>query len=249
MRKQINRVRNWKQFLTESIDSGSLIIYHRTRKNPMDFNKGFKSSQYGGKYGTGLYSFYDLDSATNKFNTERYGEFLVEISVQNNGKFLILDPDLLKKVYGYNISLMEQLKRIFGGKFNKFYQQNKERIDELIGVSDKMGDNPTGAWDSQEAMIRFQNTGLYGSTNSSNILGGLIFGCKGFLEQCDGASVIDDLGKVFVLYETNLINPIRYSEDNGKTWISIKNKTSYNIGKDNRSGEDKLSNQKFSGIE
>ena len=232
--RKINRVRNWKQFLTESIDSGSLIIYHRTDKNPMDFNKGFKSSQYGGKYGTGLYSFYDLDSATNKFNTEKYGKYLLEISVQNNGKFLILDPDLLKKVYGSNISLMEQLKRIFGGKFNKFYQQNKEIIDELIGVSDKMGDEAyKGA----------------GRTNSSDTLGGLVFGCKGFFEECDGAAILDNLGKVFVLYETNLINPIRYSEDNGKTWISIKNKSSYNIGKDNRSGEDKLSNQKFSGIE
>ena len=44
------------------------------------------------------------------------------------------------------------------------------------------------------------------------------------------------------------MNPIRYSDD-GKTWKSIKNKESYNIGKDNRSGEDKISNQKFSGIE
>lgn len=45
------------------------------------------------------------------------------------------------------------------------------------------------------------------------------------------------------------MNPIRYSDDDGKTWKSIKNKESYNIGKDNRSGEDKISNQKFSGIE
>jgi hypothetical protein len=220
--------------LNESIDSGSLILYHRTDKNPIDFNKGFKSSQYGGKYGTGLYTFYDLDSATNEFNTEKYGKYLLEISVQNNGKFLFLDPDLLKKVYGSNISLIEQLKRIFGGEFNNFYQQNKETIDELIGVSDKMGEEPY--------------EGARG-TNSSNILGGLVFRCKGFFKKCDGAAILDDLGKVFVLYETNLINPIRYSEDNGKTWTSIKNKSSYNIGKDNRSGEDKLSNQQSSGIE
>ena len=234
MREQIDRVKNWKPILNESIDIGSLILYHRTDKNPLDFNKGFKSSQYGGKYGTGLYTFYDLDSATDEYKGQRYGKYLLEISVQNNGKFLILDPDLLKKVYGSNISLMEQLKRIFGGKFNKFYQQNKERIDELIGVSDKMGDE---AYEGA------------GRTNSSDILGGLVFGCKGFFEECDGVAVIDDLGKVFILYETNLMNPIRYSEDNGKTWISIKNKSSYNIGKDNRSGEDKLSNQKSSEIE
>jgi hypothetical protein len=219
--------------LNESIDNGSFILYHRTNKNPLDFNKGFKSSQYGGKYGTGLYTFYDLDSATNEFNAEKYGKYLLEISVQNNGKFLILDPDLLKKVYGSDISLIEQLKKIFGGKFNKFYQQNKKNIDEILGVSDKMGE------ESYEGS---------GSTNSTDILGELAFRCKGFFEECDGAAVLDNLGKVFVLYETNLINPIRYSEDNGKTWISIKNKSSYNIGKDNRSGEDKLSNQKFSGI-
>ena len=209
--------------INEDIDSGSFIVYHRTDRDPLDFNKGFKSSQYGGAYGTGLYTFYDLESANDEYN-HRYGKHLIEISVQNNGKFLILDPKLLKKVYGTNISLIDQLEKLLGGKFNKFYQQNKERIEEL------------------------KNLDL--GVNSSQILGGFVFGCKGFIQVCDGALVIDDkLGNVFVLYETSLMNPIRYSDDDGKTWKSIKNKESYNIGKDNRSGENKISNQKFSGIE
>jgi len=214
--------------INESIDSGSFVLYHRTDREPLDFNKGFKSSQYGGAYGTGLYTFYDLDSTEKQ---SKYGKNIIEISVQNNGKFLILDPSLLKKVYGNDITLIEQLKKVFGGKFNKFYQENKERLEEIKNLD-------LGFKDDQ------------GRTNSQEILGALAFGCKGFIKECDGAAIIDGrLGEVFVLYETNLMNPIRYSDDDGKTWKSIKNKESYNIGKDNRSGEDKISNQKFSGIE
>lgn len=214
--------------INESIDGGSFIVYHRTDREPLDFNKGFKSSQYGGAYGTGLYTFYNLDSTEKQ---SKYGKNIIEISVQNNGKFLILDPSLLKKVYGNDITLIEQLKKVFGGKFNKFYQENKERLEEIKNLD-------LGFKDDQ------------GRTNSQQILGALAFGCKGFIKECDGAAIIDGrLGEVFVLYETNLMNPIRYSDDDGKTWKSIKNKESYNIGKDNRSGEDKISNQKFSGIE
>ena len=214
--------------INESIDGGSFIVYHRTDREPLDFNKGFKSSQYGGAYGTGLYTFYNLDSTEKQ---SKYGKNIIEISVQNNGKFLILDPSLLKKVYGNDITLIEQLKKVFGGKFNKFYQENKERLEEIENLD-------LGFKDDQ------------GRTNSQQILGALAFGCKGFIKECDGAAIIDGrLGEVFVLYETNLMNPIRYSDDDGKTWKSIKNKESYNIGKDNRSGEDKISNQKFSGIE
>ena len=214
--------------INESIDGGSFIVYHRTDREPLDFNKGFKSSQYGGAYGTGLYTFYNLASTEKQ---SKYGKNIIEISVQNNGKFLILDPSLLKKVYGNDITLIEQLKKVFGGKFNKFYQENKERLEEIKNLD-------LGFKDDQ------------GRTNSQQILGALAFGCKGFIKECDGAAIIDGrLGEVFVLYETNLMNPIRYSDDDGKTWKSIKNKESYNIGKDNRSGEDKISNQKFSGIE
>ena len=114
--------------INESIDGGSFIVYHRTDREPLDFNKGFKSSQYGGAYGTGLYTFYNLASTEKQ---SKYGKNIIEISVQNNGKFLILDPSLLKKVYGNDITLIEQLKKVFGGKFNKFYQENKERLEEI----------------------------------------------------------------------------------------------------------------------
>ena len=226
IREQIDRIRNWKPILKESIDSGSFILYHRTRNNPLDFNKGFKVGEGGGKYGSGLYSFYDLSNATDDFRALDYGDYIVEISVQNNGKFLILDPQLLKKVYGGNISLMGQLKKIFGGKFTKFYAQNKQKIDEL------------------------NNLNLEEGENSSNILTNLVFQCKGFFQGCDGVAVIDDrLGAMFILYETDLMNPLRYSKDEGETWISMKNLTSFNIGKDDRNKEDKLSVQKYSGFD
>lgn len=224
IREQIDRVRNWKQFLSESIDSGSFILYHRTHHNPFDFNKGFIVSKYGGKYGSGLYTFYDLSNATD-FRALRYGDNIVEINIQNNGKFLILDPNLLGKVYGRKIGLIEQLKKIFDGKFTKFYKENKQKIDEL-----------------EEMGIDY--------TNSSFILGNLVFQCKGFFQGCDGVAVIDDqLGGIFILYETDLMNPLIYSKDEGKTWTSIKNKTSFNIGKDDRNKEDKLSIQKYSGFD
>lgn len=250
MREQINKVKNWKQFLNEnketiptennpwqdyeeakrvlneSIDSGSFILYHRTRNNPLDFNKGFKVSKYGGKYGSGLYAFYNLSNATDDYRALDYGDYIIEINVQNNGKFLFLDPKLLKKVYGRNISLIEQLKKVFGGKFTHFYKENKQIIDNLNELNLEEGEN------------------------SSNILGALVFRCKGFFQGCDGAAVVDDrLDEMFILYETDLMNPLRYSKDEGKTWISIKNKESFGIGKDDRNKEDKLYNQKYSGFD
>lgn len=227
IREQIDRIRNWKPILKESIDSGSFILYHRTSKNPLDFNKGYKVGEWSGKYGSGLYSFIDLSNATNDTFRD-LGDYIVEISVQNNGKFLILDPQLLKKVYGGNISLIGQLKKIFGGKFTKFYAQNKQKIDELNNLN-----------------LEEEYAG-----NSSNILQNLVFHCKGFFQGCDGVTVIDsNFGAIFILYETDLMNPLRYSTDEGKTWTSIKNKTSFNIGKDDRNKEDKLSVQKYSGFD
>ena len=226
IREEIHKIRNSKLILNESIDSGSFILYHRTGHNPLDFNKGFKVSKFGGKYGSALYTFYTLSNATDEYRATKYGETIIEISIQNNGKFLILDPKLLKKVYGRNISLIDQLKKIFGGKFTQFYNQNKKLIDEQNKLNLEEGNN------------------------SSNILAAFIFQSKGFLYGCDGAAIIDDiLGEIFVLYETDLMNPLRYSKDEGKTWTSMKNKESFNIGKDDRNKEDKLSVQKYSGLD
>jgi hypothetical protein len=141
-----------------------------------------------------------------------YGPNIVEFEIKSNGKFLILDEKEAKKVYGSNYGLLDQLKKILGGKYNSFYSQNK---DVLIKLDSELKSKPTATSiiaKSFSKIINIQDIGIDGIVFSGG-----------------------HDGRVLVLFNTNIANPIRYHTNNRRSWISLKDKSSYKIGRDDRS--------------
>ena len=110
-----------------------------TTQDPRIISQGFRAGA-GDFYGVGLYTCYDFDDQIRDFDNNGvpdmrfYGNNIVEFNVQNTGKFLILDMNednnQAKKVWGPKHTLIDQLKKIMGGKFTNFYAKNKDEIDD-----------------------------------------------------------------------------------------------------------------------
>lgn len=224
-------------------------------RTPQILSGEFKSGE-GDMYGSGFYSCYelrdtivDLDDMFGggpdgiaDFNQSleqseenpyflRYGKTVVEASVQNNGKFLILDMnelnDQARKVWGPKHSLIDQLKKIMKGKFNNFYKENKETID----VYDEALKNP----DKSPYIKRKEVFGkdLYLTSDIAYELTQL----PNFFSLVDGIAFTGKTdSRVLVVFNMNLVNLLRYSEDDGKTWKSIKS-AKYSLEKVNVGGQ------------
>lgn len=203
----------FKNLLIESIKAGTFTGYHRTNiDDPKKFNKGFKSDSVRvGTYGPGLYMTYELEDQFKRGMAEKYGDTIVEFEIKNINKFLILDQAEAKKVYRYDISLIDQFKKILGGNFINFYKKNKERINYLNTF---LKTNPKYTSESALTLSEIKNIEDY--------IDGIIF-------------TGEDIYKVLFVMDVNIANPIRYTKDDGKTWINIKDKSSYKIGQDKRS--------------
>ena len=208
-----------EELLDEEISAGSFIVYHRTSTtNPENFNKGYKTG-YGAMYGAGLYTTYELAQQLEPSMVSTYGNTIVEFKIQNNNKFIILDYPEAKKVYGQKYTLMDQLKKVMGGYFNKFF--NNHRTD-LINFNDELN--------TQE------------NTRTSRIAEKLS-AIRDFITHVDGVIFTgQNDGNVLVLYNTNLANPLRYSLDNAETWNNLKTAASHGIGRDTRSGNKMINN-------
>ena len=206
-----------EEFIAEEISAGSFIVYHRTQSEPKDFNKGFKTG-FGKMYGPGLYTTYDLATQLTPNMINTYGNIIIQFKIQNNNKFIILDYAEAKKVYGTKYTLIDQLKRVMGGYFNKFYRMHS---NELIKYSEKLQDE-------------YYDKSSYVAEPLSQL--------KDFYSHVDGLIFTgNNDGKVLVLFNTNLANPLKYSMNDGESWSSLKTSDSHQIGKDSRA-LDKISN-------
>jgi len=210
-----------EELLDEEISAGSFIVYHRTStNNPENFNKGYKTG-YGAMYGAGLYTTYELAQQLLPNMASNYGNTIVEFKIQNNNKFIILDYLEAKKVYGQKHTLIDQLKKVLGGYFNKFYNNH-----------------------SQEILTSNEELKIDNEVRTSRVAERLS-GIRDFITHVDGIIFTGaNDGKVLVLYNTNLANPIRYSTDNAESWISLKTAASHQIGRDSRAGDKILNNLK-----
>ena len=214
-----------KQDISEEITGGSIIVYHRTKlteDNVKLLNNGFVPGN-GTLYGRGLYSTYELnDQLTPKM--EEYGSIVVKLSIMDTSKILVLDKSEQVKLFGKNISLIDQMKKILKGSFTSFYNSNKKELERVEkDINNEMND--------------YTSIGVEGLTNIPKVP--LIFDGIVFTSYADG--------RVLVLFDTSLGNPLQYV--NTKTtkkgdklnWISLKSKDSHRIGKDER-GISKLAN-------
>jgi len=193
--------------LTEDITSGRATVYHRTgrrSKSPVNSiaSDGYRNS--GGKFGSGVYTTYTLESQLNDEMVYIYGNIIIESKVKSMKNFLIFDYDIAKKIYGNkNYTLDKQLRIILGSNFDKYKNDdNLKNIIEKIPVVKYTSDVVTNLVDNPEYNDIVANISgmVYTSSNDGNVL---------------------------LCYDRKNVEPIRYTMDEGKTWKNILDKNIY----------------------
>jgi hypothetical protein len=196
-----------------------------TTQDPRIISQGFRAGA-GDFYGVGLYTCYDFDDQIRDFDNNGvpdmrgYGNNIVEFSVQNTGKFLILDMNesnnQAKKVWGPKHTLIDQLKKIMGGKFTNFYAKNRDLIDDFNEILLK---TTNVAKDGKEYKLDKDKQGRFLTAP----IGLNLAEMPGFISLVDGISFTgNNDGRVLVIYDADLAKPTRYTSDDGKTWQSMK---------------------------
>ena len=216
-----------EELLDEDITSGRVIVYHRTGKDGKSPVQGIAADGYGvgsgAYYGVGVYTTYDLESQLQpKMHT--YGNIVIESKVLSMDKFLIFDYDVAKKIYGnVNYTLDNQLRLILGEKewnnFNKNYGGNLNKIIQTLSVAQYSSEA------SKDFYEQFKNLII-------KYLRGIVF---------TGSND----GKVLVSYDRKNIEPLRYTNDEGKTWTNVINKNIYQRLKAYKPGDTDMVYQHF----
>ena len=208
-------------------ERGFPILKNRDKivtQSPRIISQGFRAGA-GDFYGVGLYTCYEFDDQIRDFDRDgrsdmaSYGQNIVEFKVENTGKFLILDMtegnNQAKKVWGSKHTLIDQLKKIMGGKFLKFYNNNKELIDGFNEILVKTKyTKPDGV--TEELKTDAQGRFLTGP------IGKVLCEMTGFISLVDGISFTgNNDGRVLVVYEVDLAKPTRYTSDDGGNWTPM----------------------------
>jgi len=192
-----------------------------TTQDPRIISQGFRAGA-GDFYGVGLYTCYEFDDQIRDFDGDGkpdmrgYGQNIVEFRVDNTGKFLILDMtegnNQAKKVWGANHTLIDQLKKIMGGKFLNFYNKNKELLNGFNEILVKTKVTTPGGFVEE---LEKDKKGRFLTGPIALRL------CKmdGFISLVDGISFTGgNDGRVLVIYDADLAKPTRYTSDDGRTW-------------------------------
>ena len=206
------------ELVLEKLEKDKFTVYHRTKHEPItDFVKGFRVGS-GAMYGAGLYAVQEVANQFNSNMIATYGPHIVEFEVTNKGNFIILDYEAHRKAVGgqkygkeiydtlfkkkmtqevYSYDLIEQLKKILKGDFNRIYNYNKQRLDEI------------------NQLLYTKSSGERNANFAVEIAG-----MPGMLQYIDGiiySGYID--GNCVLIYNTDLATPKRYSlnasPDNG----------------------------------
>jgi hypothetical protein len=90
------------------------FVYHASSNEPdvfLEHLKGYDPSGRGGKYGSGLYSVYNLEGTNTSSGV--YGYYIYKLKVNLYG-FISFIPEITRKIYGKDLSLSEQYKEFRG---------------------------------------------------------------------------------------------------------------------------------------
>jgi hypothetical protein len=195
--------------LNEDITAGRIIVYHRTGKFGFNPSKDIADTGYivstGNHYGYGVYTTYDLESQMGDNMKNNYGPIIIESQILDTSKFLIFNYDIAKKIYKSRYRFIDQLKQILGKK-----EWLKYKDYSIIKNFDYRLEQGNIVYTSNIAYD------FYESFKDSILqkLNGMIF---------TGGND----GNVLVSYNRRNIEPLRYSEDDGKTWTNIRNIKTY----------------------
>jgi hypothetical protein len=192
--------------LSEDITSGRVIVYHRTGKGGESPVANIAADGYrvgsGAMYGVGVYTTYTLDSQLSG-KMSGYGSIIIESKVLSMDKFLIFDYNVAKKIYGNkNYTLDKQLRLILGGEWRKYKNNNKLKdLISKIGMTKYTSDVATKFYDEFKDDIVPKLRGMvFTGSNDGNVL---------------------------VSYDRTNVEPLRYTTDEGVSWINIVDKNIY----------------------
>ena len=195
-----------KDILLEDIYGNKAFVYHRTRvKNLVNdvYKTGFTPGS-GDTYGKAFYSTYELESQLNPEMIEKYGDIIVKFMINSINRFMFFDYDeFLKSPIAKKI---KTTKDMFIIDQLKYFEVNKfKKIDE-------------------KEILRFQRYVKYTSDiaryirSNYNVITKLIDGMV-FTGSQDG--------KVLLSYNTDLLIPLSFSDDDGKEWKQVNKNLDY----------------------
>ena len=201
-----------KEPLLEDIYSGKAVVYHRTNQEDLInliFKHGYKPKDRGIMYGMGMYATYDLkeqiDSEYTAGMKYKYGPIIVKLMINSINNFLILDysefikTNLFKK--------LKSKKKTFIIDQLKYFNFHLLAPLKYLKLTKQKYD--VSSYNLTEILDYF-----YGDFMVKKAIDGVIF-------------TAPDEGKNVVCYNTDLIIPLSFSLDEGKTWIKAKKDKNY----------------------
>ena len=195
------------ELLFEEIYSGKAVVYHRTNEKDLInliYKEGYKPKDRS-NYGIGMYATYNLKTQTNsEFGMKyMYGPIIVKLMINSINNFLILDykefikTNLFKKLKSTKKTFIVDQLKHFN--FN-FLQPIEDFEYTKKGYSSDILDR-----------ISFYFGGDFVIKRG---IDGVVF-------------TSEDEGKNVVCYNTDLIIPLSFSLDEGKTWIKANKDRNY----------------------
>ena len=192
------------QSFQEKVYGNLAVVYHRT--SSVEIAKGILTKGFmpgsGAMYGKGLYTTYDIDSQLNKTMASVYGNIILKLKISLY-KFLVLDREVAKVVYGKNYKLVDQWIALTGKSFEK--QQENSLINELQRYDVNLNAaNPPFTSIFASELIKYHEAELFKHVN------GVVFTGK-------------TDGRVAVVYNYDSVTPISYIFNDSSTSPEVMN--------------------------
>jgi len=189
-----------ENLLTEQVFGKQAFVYHGSRSLPSTLLPELLADTFtpgsGDMYGKGLYTVYSPDPKQQTFNGS-YGDYVYKLKVNLHG-FIIFDADVCQKVYGSNLSPVEQLELLDEAETLKELKSQSHTSFDAKDLSRKL-DRP-GSMTSARALKYHKILSKY--------VKGIIFTGK-------------QDGQVAVIYDPASVVPAAWKQVTDKSWTRI----------------------------
>lgn len=167
------------------------------------FSREYAGSAGGNFYCTGLYSTFSLNSTIDNWRTKKsiYGDAILKIGIKSYDRFIIMDKEIAKQVYGKNWRIENQLELL---------------LKDFPDVLYKIKNGPY--WDGIVAKNHYTSHNIQYFCEA---LGGMRRKCDPMLNKLDIRGFVfygGNDGKVTIIRDFKALVPLAYSLDGAKTW-------------------------------